>query len=360
MQTHYIWGAPESSAYPHNVYHSMKETGNQLPFWGFDGSEITVKVNAGDLTMRYDTMKEYLAAVPGVEALAGLSINSDVVLPSNEERASVSISGHIIDGDADAIGFINLEGRNPATVGQISLGVNLAKDNNLTLGDELQLDVFGQPSTFVLTGIFQGTSNNGYWYRMTVDSARQADPNFQPDTVGLITSDDVDREVIMDNLEAQLGAALDVEASEKFIEAQLNQIVSGVGLVVAFLSTIFLLVACVSIFNSTTMSIHESRRQLGIYKALGYTRTQIRLILVNKSAVVGLIATILGFVVFLVFAKPIMSALISGIGMPEFPIFINTVFTLLAFPSVMGLCMLSAWVPSNKVSKIKARTLIVE
>ncbi len=343
-----------------NVYHSMQETGNNLPFWGFDGSEITVKVNAGNFTMRYATMKDYLVAVPGVEVLAGLSINNDVLLPPNGERVSIPVSGHIIDGDADAMGFINLEGRNPSAVGEISLGVNLVRDNGLVLGEEVRFDVFGQPLTFTLTGVFQGTSNNGYWYRMTLASALQADPNFEPDTIGIITTDEVDRQVIMDDLEAQLGSAVDVEASEKFIEAQLNQIVSSIGLVVAFLSIVFLLVSSVSIFNSTTMSIHESKRQLGIYNALGYTRTQVRLILVSKSAIVGVIATILGFVAFWLFAKPIMSSLISGMGMPEFPIFIDTETTILAFPLVIGVCVVSAWIPSNSVSKIKARTLIVE
>ena len=343
-----------------NVHHSMKETGNNLPFWGFDGSEITVKININDFTMRYDTMKEYLSAVPGVKAMAGLTISGDVVLPAMDDRVAQSISGHIIDGDADAMGFINLTGRNPSVTGEVSLGVNLANDYDLSVGDTMTLDVFGQPLEFLVTGVFQGTSNNGYWYRMTMDSVLQADPNFVPDTVGIISTDDVDRQVIMDNLEAQLGEAVDVEAAEAFVEAQLNQIVSGVGLVVTFLSIVFLLVSSVSIFNSTAMSIHESRRQLGIYNALGYTRTQIRLILVNKSVLVGLFATVLGLATFLLFTGTIMSGLTSGMGMPEFPVFINVRNTLLAIPLIIGVCMISAWIPSNSVSKIKARTLIVE
>jgi putative ABC transport system permease protein len=343
-----------------NVFYSMTETGKNLPFWGMDGSDISVSITANDFTMRYGPMKQYMADLPGVEALAGLSITGNVVVPAVEGRAARSISGHVIDGDPDAMGFINLEGRNPAVAGEISLGINLAKEYGYEIGDQVDLDVRGQTLNFMVTGIFQGSSDGGYWYRMHMDSVLKSDPNFQPDKIGLVLIDGFDRNSIKDELEAQLGEAVDVEPAEKFVEAQLNQIIGSVGLVVTFLSLVFLLVSAVSIFNSTAMGIHETKRQLGIYNALGYTRTQIRLMLVNKSALVGLMAALLGFTLFRLLAQPIMSGLTTGMGMPQFPMFVNVLLTCLAFPLIIAVCMLSAWLPSNSVSKIKARTLIVE
>jgi putative ABC transport system permease protein len=343
-----------------NVFHSMNETGKNLPFWGMDGSDVSVKIKANDFTMRYGPMKEYMADLPGVEALAGLTITGDVVVPAVDGRAAMSLNGHVIDGDPDAMGFINLEGRNPREAGEISLGINLVKDYGLETGGQVNLDVRGQLQTFLVTGIFQGSSNGGYWYRMHMNSVLESDPNFQPDTIGLVLVDGFDRNSLMDELEAQLGEAVDVEPAEQFVEAQLNQIVSGVGLVVTFLSVVFLVVSAVSIFNSTAMGIHETKRQLGIYNALGYTRMQIRLMLVNKSAMVGLMAVVLGFTMYWLLAQPIMSGLTAGMGMPEFPMFVNVLLTILAIPVIIAVCMLSAWLPSNSVSKIKARTLIVE
>ena len=55
-----------------------------------------------------------------------------------------------------------------------------------------------------------------------------------------------------------------------------------------------------------------------------------------------------------------MSALTTGMGMPEFPMMVHVPGTILAAPVVILLCMVSAWLPSNAVSRIKARTLIVE
>ena len=343
-----------------NIYYSMTQTGRNLPFWGMDGSDITVHVSASDFTMQYHTLRDYLSEQDGVQYLAGMSIRDAIELPETEDRSATLVSGHIVEGNLDEMGFINLEGRNPASAGEVGLGVNLARDNGWSVGDTVELSVFGQPTPLTIVGIFQGSSNSGYWYRMTVETARRGDPNFEPDRVALVLEEGADRSAVMDDVEAQLGEVVDVEPSERFVEAQLLQIVSAVGLVVTFLSLIFLLVAAVNIVNSTTMGIHESKRQLGIYSALGYTRNQVRMILVNRSTIIAVFALLLGLAGFALLAQPIMGSLTSGMGMPEFPLFINYPASVMALPALLLLCMASAWFPSAKISRIKARSLIVE
>lgn len=343
-----------------NVLHSMVQAGQNLPFWGMDGSDVNVNINVSDFTMTYPSFKDYMKTVQGVKAMAGLDIMSNVNVPATEGKPALPISGHVVDGDMDAMGFINLEGHNPAQAGEISLGVNLAHEYGLDLGDEIQLDVLGQPLHFKVSGIFQGTSDGGHWYRMRWEDVLQADPNYAPSRIGLVLSEGVDRAALMHDLEAQLGEAVDVEPAEEFVEAQLNQLVGMVRLVVAFMSLVFLLVTGVSIFNSTTMSIFEARRQLGIYSALGYTRGQIRSIVINRSAVIALLAAPAGLLAFWLFAQPLMSQLTAGLGMPEFPMSVNVAHTALAIILIIVMSMLSAWIPSRAISKIKARNLILE
>jgi putative ABC transport system permease protein len=343
-----------------NVLHSMVQAGKNLPFWGMDGSDVNVNINVSNFTMSYPSFKEYMSTVQGVEAMAGLEIMSNVNVPATASKPALPISGHVVDGDFDAMGFVNLRGHSPAQAGEVSLGVNLAKEYGIQLGDEVQLEVLGQPLQFKVSGIFQGSSNGGYWYRMRFEDVRRANPNFTPNRIGLVLSEGVDRATLMHDLEAQLGEAVDVEPSEEFVEAQLNQLVGMVRLVVAFMSLVFLMVTGASIFNSTTMSIVEARRQLGIYSALGYTARQIRAIVVNRSAVIALLATPAGLLAFFLFAQPLMSQLTAGMGMPDFPMSVNVSHTALAFGLIIVMCMLSAWIPSRAISKIKARNLILE
>jgi putative ABC transport system permease protein len=325
-----------------------------------DGSDVNVNINVSNFTMTYPSFKEYMSTVQGVKALAGLEIMSNVNVPATAGKPALPITGHVVDGDMDAMGFVNLQGHNPAQAGEVSLGVNLAREYGIHLGDEVQLEVLGQPLRFKVSGIFQGTSNGGYWYRMRFEDVLQADPNFTPSRIGLVLSEGVDRAALMHDLEAQLGEAVDVEPAEEFVEAQLNQLVGMVQLVVAFMSLVFLLVTGASIFNSTTMSIIEARRQLGIYSALGYTARQIRSIVVNRSAVIALLATPAGLLAFFLLAQPLMSQLTAGMGMPDFPMSMNVAQTALAIVLIIVMSMLSAWIPSRAISKIKARNLILE
>jgi putative ABC transport system permease protein len=343
-----------------NVLHSMVQVGRNLPFWGMDGSDVNVNINVSNFTMTYPSFKDYMSTVKGVEAMAGLDIMSNVNVPATASKPALPITGHVVDGDLDAMGFVNLQGHNPAQAGEVSLGVNLAKEYGVHLGDDVQLEVLGQPLHFTVSGIFQGSSNGGYWYRMRFEDVLGADPNFTPNRIGLVLSEGVDRKALMHDLEAQLGEAVDVEPAEEFVEAQLNQLVGMVRLVVAFMSLVFLVVTGASIFNSTTMNIIEARRQLGIYSALGYTARQIRSLVVNRSVAIALLATPVGLLAFFLFAQPLMSQLTAGLGMPDFPMSVNIVHTALAFGLIIALCMLSAWIPSRAISKIKARNLILE
>jgi putative ABC transport system permease protein len=343
-----------------NTFYSMTMVGRNLPFWGFDASDVAVKVGDTSFAMRYETIKEYLSSQPGVRTLGGTSITQTVVVIGSNGTAMRQTSGHVVDGDMDALGFINLRGTNPDRAGEVSLGVTTARDFGVDVGEKIDITVSGQTMSFEVTAVFQGTSNGGNWYRMTVDSYRLADPAFEPEQIAVVLDDVVDRDAFMHEIEAQLGDAVDLETAEKFVEAQVGQLVAGIGVVVTFLSAVFLAVSAVSVFNSTTMGIHESKRQLGVFKALGYTQAQIRSILVSKSGILAVVAIVAGAILCRFLAGTIVSGLTSQLGMPEFPMMIQPLWSIVVIPVVIGLCMISAWIPSNRIANITARTLIVE
>jgi len=343
-----------------NLLYSMTVVGRNLPFWGFDGSDVAVKLGDTSFAMGYESVKDYLAMQPGVMTVGGTSITDTVIVPEQNGTMARQISGHVVDGDLDALGFINLRGRNPDRPLEVALGVTTARDFGVDVGDDIDLSVRGQTMSFQVTAVFQGSSNSGNWYRMTIDSFRLADPTFEPEQIAVLLGDGVDRTAFMHDIEAQLGDAVDLEPAEKFVESQVNQLVGLVGMVLAFLSVVFMVVSAVSIFNSTAMGIHESKRQLGVFKALGYTRAQIRMILVSKSGVLAAASVVAGIVLFCLLAGRIIDALTARIGMPEFPMTVQPLWSSIAIPVIIGLCMVSSWIPSNRIANISARTLIVE
>ncbi|MBW1750729.1 MAG: FtsX-like permease family protein [Deltaproteobacteria bacterium] len=342
-----------------NVFNSMLEMKNNMPFWGLDGSDVTIKRSDSIFGVRYKTLKQYLMEDPNV-VIAGGNSSVEVTIPAGSNGPARKVSGDVVDGNLDTFGFINLTGRNPVNPGEISVGISLAEKYGLALGDAFEVLVRGQPQTFTVMGIFQSTNQGGYTFRTTLESIRKTNPYYEPPVLTVVLAEGADREAFMQTMEAGFGQAVDVEPREKLVEAQVTSVTQSLGMVLGFLSLIFLLVSAVSIFNSTAMGINETKRHYGIYKAIGYTQAQVRLMIVSKSAVLGLAAVAVGCVLFWTLTRTIMALLMTQMGMAQFPMVISPVGSMMMLPTVIALCVISAWLPSNRIARIKARELIVE
>lgn len=343
-----------------NVFNSTLKTSENMPFWGLDGSDVSVKRSGGDLFgVRYYTLQKYLLEQPEIIAAGGNS-NLEAIIPSGPFGPTRKLSGNIVDGNLDDFGYVNLDGRHPQTKGEVTVGYALAKKYQLELGSDFTIILFGQKKTFQVTGIFQTSSNSGFWYRTQIESILDIDPTYEPEDLIVTLAEGVDRSAVMDRLEAAMGAAIDVEPREKFIQSQLDSITLSIGTVLAFLSLVFLLVSGVSIFNSTVMGINESKKQFGIYKAIGFVEGQIRMVMISKSIILGLVSILVGLCLYGLLAEPTMSYLGQQIGLAEYPMIFDVIGSLLVVPVIILLSVFSVWVPSRRITKIKPRELIVE
>ncbi len=343
-----------------NIYNSMSVMDENLPFWGLDNSDIRIgRDTSGLFGMSYDSLKRELTAHSDVQTVVG-HINQSAVVPKSEHGGLLDVDGYVVDGSLDAIGYQNVKGRNPQTSTEISLGIPLAKQYDVRLGDNFSLNVNGQTLELTVVGIFQGTNNGGFFYRLPFSALQKVDPNLEPRTLLVKLYQREKRVEFMEQLEKKLGQAVSTELSEKLVESQLEQIVAGLAVVLSFVSGVLVLVAGVSIYNSTAMGIYESKRHLGVFRAVGFTVAQIRHTILAKSAILGCVALIIGMVIFTLSASKIMDAMMANFGMTDFPMQISFVGSILVVPGIVLICLISALIPSHQVGKIAPRTLIVE
>jgi putative ABC transport system permease protein len=71
-----------------------------------------------------------------------------------------------------------------------------------------------------------------------------------------------------------------------------------------------LLVACIGIINTMTMSIYERTKEIGIMKVIGASITDIRNMFIAESTMIGLIGGMVGIVISLVLS--VLINLIAG------------------------------------------------
>lgn len=86
---------------------------------------------------------------------------------------------------------------------------------------------------------------------------------------------------------------LDVQSIDAILEAA-NRIFAVITAMLAMVSSVALLVACIGIVNTMIMSIYERTREIGTLKAMGASRGDIRLMFMMEAGLIGLMGGLVG------------------------------------------------------------------
>jgi putative ABC transport system permease protein len=134
---------------------------------------------------------------------------------------------------------------------------------------------------------------------------------------------------------------------EDFKEEQNRQVDGLVGLVYALLS-LSVLVALLGIVNTLALSVHERTRELGMLRAVGMSRRQVRKMVRGESVITAFIGAALGTVLGIAFAALLSRPLADEGFVFEIPI--GTLVAVAILASVAG--VLAGWSPARRAAKV--------
>ncbi len=130
-------------------------------------------------------------------------------------------------------------------------------------------------------------------------------------------------------------------------DSQSEQINQLLGLIYALLS-LAVIVSLFGIVNTLALSIHERTRELGMMRAIGMSRRQVRQVIRYEAAITALIGAILGSVLGLVFAALVSRPLADEGFVLSFPVV--TLIALLVLAALAG--VVAAIGPARRAAKI--------
>lgn len=148
---------------------------------------------------------------------------------------------------------------------------------------------------------------------------------------------------------------LDLEVTDSGAE-QAGMLITVFVLVFSLLSTIIVGIAAVNIMHVFFMLVYERQREIGIMRAVGASRGDIRLIILGEAASVGLAAGTVG--VLLAYAASLGFDAVSANYVPDFPYKPTTYFmftwdlVLMALGFAAGFCVLGAWLPARRAARM--------
>ena len=283
------------------------------------------------------SMATDLAAVPGVEVAAGLSGTFANVLGSAKIVLAVEPSAI-----TKVITFNNVEGTfADLGVGQIAASEKLAKDKGLKMGDSISATFLqGGPQTLVLSSIYStefpvqgpGWIISTSEFNVVVPPAQQT---YSAIYVALDDSSSAGIEAARPALEAVTDAVPGAKLQNltEYKKAQTDQVNQFLQVVYVLLA-LALVIAIVGVVNTLLLSVYERTRELGLLRAVGMSRRQVRSTIRLESVIISLMGTLIGLVIGIVFGWALVTALadqgITTFAIPWSQLIIIVIIAILA------------------------------
>jgi putative ABC transport system permease protein len=141
--------------------------------------------------------------------------------------------------------------------------------------------------------------------------------------------------------------------SQQFEQQQVSSVSSLINFVYVMLA-LAVVVSLLGLVNTLVLSIYERRRELGLLRAVGTTRRQVRQMVRYESVITSLIGAVIGVVVGAVAAYSTAHWLVGGDFVPAFPA--GTLLVVFVLAGLAG--VVAALGPARRASRLDILTAI--
>jgi putative ABC transport system permease protein len=292
-----------------------------------------------------------VARVPGVDAVSPLTFSQSRVRGAKGKLSATGVEPSTI---TRALALKWKRGSDATLQGltgrRAVLEASWAKDHGMRVGSTLRLTTpTGKRLAYRIAGTFEnklGLTGD----LLVTDASLRRDWGVRDDAVVLAaTRPGADTTTVARRADAALKAFPVAEALtvEEFKDDQAKQVDQILGLFYALLS-LSVIVALLGIVNTLALSVHERTRELGMLRAVGMTRRQVRRMIRGEAVITALIGAILGVALGAAFAALVSRPLADEGFQLSFPVATLVVLAVLA--GIAG--VLAAIPPARRAAKV--------
>ncbi len=333
--------------------------------------DVTVRTRQefGDAQDRPPVDASVLATVratPGVAAAEG-NVAAVGVVPVKPNGEPVKTQGApllgVNHGDAPELSqLIQKEGRPPAGRDEFNLDIDTAKNGKFVVGDQYPVSTPAGTRTFTLVGTaaFNSDGNDLVGAVLVIFDTPTAQELFNRvdkfDQISVKVAEGADPAQVAAALAQAIPAGTEAVTSDVTIQEgkdQFGQISSIFGNVLLAFGVIIVVVVAFLINNTFKIVVGQRLRELALLRALGAGGSQVVQAVIIEALLLGVVATVLGFGLGLLFAKGFTAVLKGiGFGLPSSPLTITPGAVIAAIVVGVGITLLAALAPVLKVRRI--------
>ncbi len=324
---------------------------------GFVGDFVVSNVFAGAFS---PSVADEMADVDGVaEVVRQRVVRAEVEgvgtqgVVATDPGSLATLEVDVVDGATDGATDGAAGPASDLARGSVLLEEGFAADEGLAVGGVLVADVPAGERSWRVAGLF--AENPIVFFPVLTSVATLDAAGFTPqDNLVVVDADDrldaAGRDVVQADLEAVVAdqPIVTVKDQAAFAAEQREPVDQFVLLIFALLG-LALLIAVLGIVNTLALSVLERTREIGLLRAIGVTRVQLRWMVTLESVVISLLGAVLGVVLGVVFGIALMYALREE-GLEVISVPVGQLALFLALSVLVG--MLAAVLPARRAARL--------
>jgi putative ABC transport system permease protein len=270
--------------------------------------------------------RRVLGAVHGVETVAGVRFTKAIV--AGEGRPTVTGVDPALIGDVFNVDWVDGSAATLRALGpgEVLLAKRWSEDHNLGVGDTLRLTTpTGARISVRAIGVYDDRANLLGSLSLPNDVLARSF-NVRDDAFLMAsTAPGADVDAVRELADRVLSAAfpsMEVLTEQEFVDQQEGQVNQLLYLIYVLLA-LALVISLFGIVNTLYLAIHERTRELGMLRAIGTSRKQVKRMVRYEAVITALIGGVLGIVLGAIFAVLVTIPLKSegyAISIPVVPL----------------------------------------
>ncbi|MET7647383.1 FtsX-like permease family protein [Streptomyces sp. NPDC005426] len=263
--------------------------------------------------------------------------------------------------DGEDAQYTFTDGSGPTDAGSVALDEDTARKGEYQVGDTVRVATNGPVKEYTLSGVFtteDGAVNAGgslVLFDTPVAQKLFLRPGEFRDVTVTAAPGASDQQLLTavkpllpENAEAKTGQARADEQAD-----QTESALSSLNKLLLAFAGVALFVGVFLIANTFTMLVAQRTKELALLRAVGASRRQVKRSVLLEAAVVGLIASVVGFALGLGLATGLRSAMsLIGGKIPAGPLVVSPTTVVAAFAVGVLITVLAAWLPARRAAKI--------
>ncbi len=252
------------------------------------------------------------------------------------------------------------KGRAPLYENEVIITELVADMLELSMGDEVEVAYGAEKKTCLVSGIYQSVSDSGACFGMNFAGVKELHlTSGWGQRYYLLESREKTAEIEQALAEC-FGDSLNVRGyaeDENPVEAQYGVIVTALKTIIYVFSLLF---AFVVVRMVCTRSFLQERRDIGIFKATGFTSGKLRTLFALRFAFVALLGSGIGLLCSALFSEKLLGLLLSAIGLTKVVFDFSATAVTVPIAVVTGSFFVFAYLAAKKVKKVEVKELVTE